>query len=88
VAQEAAASRSRAAALQATCGRLEAEVAYLHAALAGVFGALRMAAPARPAQPVRARHPPGPLLSGLWCAEGGIVGWERLAASCSAAASL
>ena len=41
--------------LRAACSRLEAEVAYLHEALARVCGSLRISLPARP--PVLVRSP-------------------------------
>lgn len=53
--QETEAARAETAELRAACGRLEAEVAYLHQALAGVCGSLRIALPARP--PVLVRPP-------------------------------
>ncbi|KAK9845978.1 hypothetical protein WJX81_007519 [Elliptochloris bilobata] len=46
--QEAVAARTETAELRALCGRLEAEVAYLYEALAGVCGSLRLKLPARP----------------------------------------
>ena len=51
--QETDAARMETAELRAACSRLEAEVAYLHEALAGVCGSLRIPLPARPPALVR-----------------------------------
>lgn len=53
--QETEAARVENAELRAACSRLEAEVAYLHEALAGVCGSLRISLPAR--APVLVRTP-------------------------------